>query len=178
MFKIRISLVLFILIGCSELPENSMEYSRREIPDQESWGVTITLTDEGLRRAVVKSGHLQKFHDRQFINLDQNVDIDFFDDNENHTSNLLSQFATVDEKTNSMKAVGQVIVVSDSGVTLFTDTLSWDNRKELVFTNDSVMVVTEEKDTLYGVGFESDMGLEYWKILKPSGVIGQDNNDD
>ncbi len=173
MVKPKNFFVFLVIISCSDLPEQSQRSSRDGIPDQESWNVTITLTDEGLRRAVVKSGHLQKFHDRQFINLNKGVDVDFFDNEENHTSNLLSQNATVDEKTNSMKAVGQVIVLSDSGVTLFTDTLSWDSRKELVFTNDSVMVVTEENDTLYGIGFESDMGLEYWKILQPSGVVGQ-----
>ena len=178
MIKHRTFSLFLLMMSCSDLPEQSQSTRQDGLPDQESWNVIITLTDEGLRRAVVKSGHLQKFHDRQFINLDKGVDVDFFDSEENHTSNLLSQNATVDEKTNSMKAVGQVIVVSDSGVTLFTDTLSWDNRKELVFTNDSVMVVTEENDTLYGIGFESDMALEYWKILQPSGVIGQNNTNE
>jgi|TARA_Y100000766_G_scaffold35938_1_gene25749 hypothetical protein len=37
-------------------------------------------------------------------------------------------------------------------------------------TEDSVMITTLEKDTLYGIGFESDSDLENWKILKPSGV--------
>ena len=37
-------------------------------------------------------------------------------------------------------------------------------------TKDSVMITTLEKDTLYGIGFESDSDLENWKILNPSGV--------
>ncbi|NOZ04555.1 MAG: hypothetical protein GXO92_08165 [FCB group bacterium] len=55
-------------------------------------------------------------------------------------------------------------------MTLFTDTLAWDNELELIYTDDSVMVTTELQDTLYGVGFESDVRLEYWKIMQPSGV--------
>ena len=39
-------------------------------------------------------------------------------------------------------------------------------------TKDSVMITTAEKDTLYGIGFESDSELQNWKILKPSGVTG------
>jgi LPS export ABC transporter protein LptC len=177
MLYYRIYFLLLFLISCSDLSEQKSAPSRDGKPDQESWNVIITLTDHGITRSIVRSGHLEKYDDRQFILLDEGVDVDFFDSDENHTSNLVSALATVDEKTNSMKAVGQVVVVSDSGVTLFTDTLSWDNRKELVFTNDSVMVVTEENDTLYGVGFESDMGLEYWKILQPSGVVGETNGE-
>ena len=32
------------------------------------------------------------------------------------------------------------------------------------------MLTTEKDDTLYGSGFESDVGLNHWKILYPSGV--------
>ena len=53
---------------------------------------------------------------------------------------------------------------------LYTDTLYWDAKNEKMNTEDSVMITTLEKDTLYGIGFESDSDLENWKILKPSGV--------
>ena len=36
------------------------------------------------------------------------------------------------------------------------------------------MITTLEKDTLYGVGFESNADLENWKILNPSGVSGKE----
>ena len=70
-----------------------------------------------------------------------------------------------------MIAIGNVVVLSDSGVTLFTDTLSWDNIREKVYTDDEVIFITEEQDTLYGIGFESDVELDNWKILKPTGVF-------
>ena len=41
-------------------------------------------------------------------------------------------------------------------------------------TEDSVMITTLEKDTLYGIGFVSDSDLENWKILNPSGVTERD----
>ena len=121
-------------------------------------------------RALVKSGHLEKFNDRQYILLDKDVDVDFFDDFEQHTTNLKSQIAEVDERTNFMTAIGDVIVVSDSGVTLYTDTLMWNSEKELIYTDDPIMLTTEKNDTLYGIGFESDVSMDHWKILQPSGV--------
>ena len=74
-------------------------------------------------------------------------------------------------------AIGDVIVLSDSGVTLFTDTLSWDNHREKVYTDDRVIFITEEQDTLYGIGFESDVELDNWKILKPTGVFHEDKKN-
>ena len=76
-----------------------------------------------------------------------------------------------------MRAIQSVVVKSDSGITLFTDTLSWNHSKQRIFTDDPVQVVTENQDTLYGVGFESDTEMEYWKILKPSGVTDRMINE-
>ena len=49
------------------------------IPDQESWGVTIIMTHDGLMRAEVKSGHLKKYNEQEYIVLDSSVVVDFFD---------------------------------------------------------------------------------------------------
>jgi len=32
------------------------------------------------------------------------------------------------------------------------------------------MLTTENGDTIFGIGFESDITLENWRILNPSGV--------
>ena len=46
-----------------------------------------------------------------------------------------------------MKAIGSVVAISDSGITLYTDTLFWDAKKEKMTTLDSVMITTLEFDT-------------------------------
>ena len=148
--------------------------TREGLPDAESWNATITLTNKGAKRAVIKSGHLEKYQQRQYILLDQNVDADFYNNQEIYTSNLKSDIAEIDEAKDFLIAMGNVIVVSDSGVTLFTDTLSWNNVDEKIFTDDSVIFITEQSDTLYGVGFKSDLELNNWEILKPTGVFGEE----
>jgi len=163
-------LVAILLINCSTLERADYRNTRSGYPDQDRWGVKITLTDEGVMRALVKSGHLEKFNDRQYILLDKDVDVDFFDDLEQHTTNLKSQIAEIDERTNFMTAIGDVIVVSDSGITLYTDTLMWNSEEELIYTDNPIMLTTEKNDTLYGIGFESDVSMNHWKILQPSGV--------
>ena len=167
---------LFVLIFQFACQSNELQKSgqtRQGRPDAESWDAVITLTNKGAKRGVIRSGHLEKYNDNEFILLDQNVDADFFNEEEVFTTNLKSFVAEIDEEEDFLVAIGNVVVVTDSGVTLFTDTLSWDNQKEKVFTSDSVIFITEKKDTLYGIGFESDIELNNWKILQPTGVFNE-----
>ena len=167
---------LFVLIFQFACQSNELQRSgetRQGRPDAESWDAVITLTNNGAKRGVIRSGHLEKYNDNEFILLDQNVDADFFNEEEVFTTNLKSLVAEIDEEEDFLVAIGNVVVVTDSGVTLFTDTLSWDNQKEKVFTSDSVIFITEKKDTLYGIGFESDIELNNWKILQPTGVFNE-----
>ena len=167
---------LFLLIFQFACQSNELQKSgqtRQGRPDAESWDAVITLTNKGAKRGVIRSGHLEKYNDNEFILLNQNVDADFFNEEEVFTTNLKSLIAEIDEEEDFLVAIGNVVVVTDSGVTLFTDTLSWDNQKEKVFTSDSVIFITEKKDTLYGIGFESDIELNNWKILQPTGVFNE-----
>ena len=164
---------LLLVSSCSE-ERNSDLPSSEGLPDQESWGVTIIMTHEGLTKAKVKSGHLKKYNEKEHIILDQNVVVDFFDLQENHTSTLFSDKSEVNEKSNDMLAIGNVIAKSDSGITLFTERLQWIAEDEKLFTKDSIMITTHEKDTLFGKGFESNADLENWRILNPSGVTGSE----
>ena len=160
-----------VLFACTNVESDRLGETREGLPDAESWNATITLTNKGSKRAIIKSGHLEKYQQRQYILLDQNVDADFFNENEIYTSNLKSEIAEIDESKDFLIAMGNVVVVSDSGVTLYTDTLSWDNVDEKVFTDDSVVFITEQNDTLYGIGFKSDIELNNWEIMQPTGVF-------
>ena len=164
---------LLLVYSCSEEERSDFPLSEG-LPDQESWGVTIIMTHEGLIRAKVNSGHLKKFNEKEYIILDENVIVDFFDLQENHTSTLFSDKSEINEKSNDMLAIGNVIAKSDSGITLFTERLQWIAEDEKLFTKDSIMITTLDKDTLFGKGFESNADLENWRILNPSGVTGSE----
>ena len=166
--------IIIFAIACSEKTDHNQLGKGEDYPDQESWGVTIILTDSSIERARVQSGHLEKYNEAQYIMLDQIVKVDFFDKNQNHVAVLNSVKAEVNEKTNDMKAIGDVVAISDSGITLYTGTLFWNAKKEQMHSKDSVVITTLEKDTLYGIGFESDSDLQNWKILRPSGVTSRE----
>ena len=65
--------------------------------------------------------------------------VDFFDQNEKHTSLLTADIAEIDEKSNNMKARGNVIAISDSGITLFSEILMWDAKEEKLLKEKEMM---------------------------------------
>ena len=119
---------LFLVYSCSEERKSDL-HSSDGLPDQESWGVTIIITHEGLYKAKGKFRTSKKFNEKEYILLDENVVVDFFDLQENHTSTLFSDKSEINEKSNDMLAIGNVIAKSDSGITLFTERLQWDCRR-------------------------------------------------
>ena len=56
---------------------------------------------------------------------------------------------------------------------LFSKKLLWSSRDEKLKTEEKIMITTLDRDTLYGIGFESDSDLKNWKILSPSGVTSR-----
>ena len=109
-------------------------------------------------------------HDNENAILIGNVKVDFFNENGEHISKLFSDSAKIDENNNNFKAIGNVNIISDSNFTLSTQLLLWDNQYKLVTSNDSVRFTTDEGDTMYGIGFQSDMDLANYKVYKPHGI--------
>ena len=166
-------IMMVLLSSCTKESIEELPF-KEGMPDQESWGVNIILTDQGMIRAKVRSGHLEKYNEKEFIILDSSVTVDFFDSHEEHTSVLTSNMAEVDQSSNDMRAIGNVVAVSDSGISLHSETLTWESNDEKLRTKDKIMITTLEGDTLYGIGFESDSDLKNWKIIHPSGVTGRE----
>jgi len=178
--KILSILVIFVLLTACEKQgeEEIITDSEDELfPDQESWNSQIILTSAGNKVALVKAGHIVKFNNKNILIMDEGLEVDFFNDQNIHTSHLTADAGEVDERLNDLTATGNVVVVSDSGETLHTEILLWSNKLQKILSEVDVMITTDT-DTLYGVGFESDAALRSWTIKKPKGKTTRLVEDD
>ena len=144
--------------------------SKDMYPDHESWESTIIISRDGLLVTVADSRRMIKYNDQDIAHLIGLVIVDFYNEQGQHLSHLSADSAEVNTQTSSMSAFGQVVIHSDSGLVLKTETLRWDNKYDMIMTDDTVLFTTPESDTLYGIGFESDVDLTHWKIYQPWGV--------
>ncbi|TAK67278.1 MAG: LPS export ABC transporter periplasmic protein LptC [Bacteroidetes bacterium] len=162
--------LLLIVTGCEEKlkPAVTSTAVSRDLPTQESWNTTITLTDSGKLIAILKAGHIASYTDKQYTVFDSNVVVDFYDEFERHTSVLTAKIGRVNDITHDLEAHGNVVVVSDSGTTLKTEDLYWSNRTKKVHTPSFVDIVSPTEH-IQGHGFESDRGLRNYTIFKVTG---------
>ena len=166
--------LLLCLLGCQGPGVAKQRGQSKDMfPDQESWISEVVISKEGRRVAQANSLRMIKYEKQNLANLLGEVKVDFYNADGRHVSRLFADSADVDFLTNNLSAFGNVSVISDSGFVLHTETLTWRNEYDMISTEDSVMFSSPELDTLYGIGFESDVDLTHWKIYRPSGVTGR-----
>ena len=163
---------VFFSISCSK--NDFTDNFEKDIHDQLSTNVEITLTKKGNVTAKIKSEVLKKNNQSLQLELFDNVNVDLFDENFQQKSLIKSQSAMVNEKENKIKAYGSVLVISEDGKILMTDSLTWDNNSDKIYTDANLEFITSDLDTLYGTGFKSNIDLTNWNILQPRGRINND----
>ena len=163
---------VFFSISCSK--NDFTDNFEKDIHDQLSTNVEITLTKKGNVTAKIKSEVLKKNNQSLQLEWFDNVNVDLFDENFKQKSLIKSQSAIVNEKENKIKAYGSVVVISDDGKILMTDSLTWDNNSDKIYTDANLEFITSDSDTLYGTGFKSNIDLTNWNILQPRGRINND----
>ena len=147
-----------------------IQSEKGEIPDQEMWNFDVKVTKNGKLDAHLKAGHMLYFSDKSQSVMNEGVLVDFYDKDGKLASTLTSDSGLFNEKNQDVKAIRNVVVNSDSGVTLFTEELAFDQAKEKIFTDRDVKITTTKGDTFYGIGFESDPQLRFWEIKKLRGT--------
>lgn len=170
LFFIATALILLIAGSCQKQKDDTVGNSENlDFPDQEGWNSVVTTSKNGLVSAIIHYGHMFQFKKKRIVELQDGINIDFYDETGRHTSNLVSDKGRINEVTNDIEAFGNVVVVSDTGITLMTEHLRWDNNIEKIVSHEFVTIVTADQDTFYGKGFESDQNLNNWRILDFSG---------
>jgi LPS export ABC transporter protein LptC len=159
-----------LALGCRTQEQQSIAPPNYDGPDQEGWNSRVTVTSNGRTAAIVQYAHMEKYSKRRETKFNGGIVVDFYNAEGQHTSNLVADRGILYEDTDHVEAFGNVVVVSDSGITLRTQRLRWDNTRQKIISNDFVTITTTAKDTLYGQGFESDQSMKKWSIGKPSGV--------
>jgi len=139
-----------------------------ESPAQESWNAAITFTDSGRVTGILHAGHIASFTEKKFTTLDSGLTVDFYDERQHHTSVLTARRGRVDDRTHDFEAHENVVVVSDSGTTLRTEELYWNNVARKIHTP-AYVDISSPTEQIQGQGLESDQSLKRYTIFKVTG---------
>jgi len=161
-FSLFLSLCLF---SCGSDSNLDLDSEPTQIYDNEIKNPKINIYQQHNMVVQSTSNKLLK-NDGEDATLVGNVIAKFFNDDGNYISTLYSDSAIVENISNNLRAYGNVKVISDSGYTLLSDQINWDNQYKLITSKDSVTLTDKSNTTVMGVGFESDMDLTNYKIFK------------
>ena len=170
----RVTIFIFILtfcivLGCEEKIKPSVAHiAAGKIPSQESWNSDISFSDSGRVRAKLHAGYIAVYANEQYTILDSGMRAHFYDEYGNHTSKMTSRRGKVNDETQDLEASGKVVIVSDSGTTVRTEKIFWDNATQKIHSNAFVEIISP-REVLRGYGFESDQDLKNYKVFRVTG---------
>ena len=170
-------IIWLFIYGCTKEkvePTVNVQLTAEEIPDQESWNSTIFFTDSGRTRAILIAGHLRVFTKNKETLLDSNIRVEFYNNEEIHTTTLTSKRGRVDEKTNNLYAIDSVVAVNDSGIVITSDEMMWRNKDRKIVSEKYVTIVSP-KEKIEGYGFESDQNLRNYIIYNITYITTPDS---
>ncbi len=162
-------LLALLAIGCEEkIKPSVVPLPQTESPSQESWNSTIRFSDSARVKAILWAGHIARFTVQRHTLMTDSLRVDFFDADQKHTSLLTAKRGRVNDATQDFAAYENVVVISDSGTTLRTDSLFWNNATRKITTQAFVDIVSKTEHIM-GQGMESDQSLKNYKIFRVTG---------
>jgi len=171
LFTFLVNLFLFSCGGDAIEYQKALEEESGIKPDQLANLIKVIFYENEWTKAILTADRAEIYFEAQQTHLIGNLTVEYFSKfSGQRLSRLTADKAVVDDNTKDMMAIGNVVVWSDSAkVKLETSKLQWSNSRQIVYTNESVKVTTPS-EIINGYGFESDLSLSYYKIIKVSGI--------
>jgi LPS export ABC transporter protein LptC len=162
-------LVLLLGTACSR-DESSAPAPAAEVPDQIIENSTITFSEEGVRTAAIFAEYVEVY-ERKDLKKAKKLVVDFYDQEGTHTSVLEADSGVIQERQQKFEALGNVVVTTEKGIKLLTQSLRWNPKTSKIVTDDFV-TITKGEDVITGYGLEADEELKDLVIKrKVSGQI-------
>jgi LPS export ABC transporter protein LptC len=163
---------LLLLVACrdSQSPPIAQQSLLPDSAEQMYFGVNLVLTDNGVRRAEVRSDTALAYDDNTRYELFR-VTTRFYTTEGEQNAVLTSDQGTHLLRTGAMEARGHVVVVGSDGRTLESPHLKFDPARNEI-TSDSAFTMTEGERVTRGIGFVSNPEMTNMRILRGAQMSG------
>lgn len=163
------AIVGLVIAGCEERTKPPLiPLGEEEMPAQQSWRSTVTFSDSAVVKAVLWAGHIAVYENRRETLLGDSIHVDFFDQTGEKTSTLTARRGRVDDRTRDFDAFENVVVTSDDGTVLKTDSLFWTNAERKIHT-EAYVDIRSTTEQIRGHGLVSDQSLKNYRISRVTG---------
>lgn len=171
-FGLALVLLLFLgssLISCRKQQELPEEKGREKIITEQSDSLIRIMSENGKKSYRFETQRMERygFAKEPYYEFRKGIHIVTYNDSTQlEESSLVADYAIYFEKQDMWEAKGNVVATNEDGTVLETQQLFWNRLTEKIYSNvDSRL--TQGRDVMVGVGFESDDKLKKWEFRRP-----------
>jgi LPS export ABC transporter protein LptC len=164
--------ILFCTVGCGaprkEHRQSAAVIPAKELPAQESWNITLVISDSGMPKTVISARHATVYRqgEKEEIRADGGINVRVF--NRNGTSTFITANNAVVHDNQDIEASGNVVIRSENGAVISTEHISRSSHDRMI-RSDKYVTITNPSRTIRGYGFESDDAMKHYRIFHASG---------
>ncbi len=143
-----------------------------DLPTESIHHVESIYSDSAKIQIRIKAAELKRYGNESepYMEFPQGIEVLFYDDQANVSSQLTANFAVYYETQKLWEARDSVVAINVNGELLNTDLLFWDEEKGLIYSTRFVKITTAD-EVLFGEGLEANQDFTDWVIKKPKGTI-------
>ena len=169
---------LFLSSCGGKEPEPTVE-DPETTPTQVSHNHRIINSVDGHRQYRMETPLLERYElaEEPFMEFRRGIKVETFDSALRVESDLVADYARLNEVTDLWEARGNVVAHNykgeKGGRTLYTERLYWDQKKKKIYSDTTARVV-DGNSVHVGSNFEADESFETWSFHNTSGKIEGD----
>jgi LPS export ABC transporter protein LptC len=142
--------------------------SGQQLPAQESWNITLALSDSGKSRTLISARHASEIHqgEKKEILIDGGISVTIYSKDGAPTRITAGKGIVHDNQ--DLEAFDNVIISSSDGTVIRTEHMTRSNQSHML-RSDKAVTITKPSQTIRGSGFESDEAMTHYRIFHASG---------
>lgn len=131
---------------------------------------TMLFSDSAITRFKLQTPKLLLFsnQDEPYQEYPEGFMIEKYGPDKKITSSIKANYGKYFEKKDLWEARHNVVALTESGDSLITESLFWDEKKKMIYSDIFVKVIRKD-EILTGIGFEADVQMSNWKFNTPQG---------
>lgn len=167
--------IFFIMTSCEEDLTKGKDSKNKNFPSQIINNANIIQRDSGFVTLKAKAPIIEKYEliDSPYIVARKGIDIQFFDKKKPKTpGKITAKYARIFEYKKFYEAKGNVRITTNEGQRFAMQSIYWDQKKNRIYTRDTVFVTMEDGSTLIGAnGMTAKDDFSEYTFFKSSGDI-------
>jgi LPS export ABC transporter protein LptC len=164
----------FLISSCQKDAEKVKKVNKMitSLGVERATDVAINYTDSGVLKAKLYSPLMERYPQsaEPYMEMKKGVKGYFYNRNGEIESSLTANYAISYENRKIIEVRNNVKVKNIRAEELETEKLIWDQRRELIYTDNFIKVKTPD-EILYGTGFESNQNFTRYRIKNLKGRV-------